>query len=230
VTWHVLDRRVGYAPRDGGVLVRKWLDVPDGVSISRDRCWMAVSNHGHNTVLLYENPDALTPEADPHGVLRGLQYPHGVRFAADGSQIFVADAGAPFVHVYARKGGCWHGVHSPIVSFQVMDTATFRRGRYSFQEGGPKGLDINAGNNVLVVTSEFQTLTFFDLSAMLAGARARSSRRARQAHPSAHGSLQVRYDLEVMGRVRWARRWARDRLVEARAVIAPTVRSLIGRD
>jgi DNA-binding beta-propeller fold protein YncE len=177
VTRHVLDRSAGYTPGDGRVLVQKWLDIPDGVSITRDRRWMAVSNHSHNNVLLYENPDALTPEADPHGVLRGLQCPHGVRFDADGRHIFVADAGAPYVHVYARKGGCWHGVHSPITSFQVMDTATFLRGKYNPQEGGPKGLDIDAGGNVLVVTSEFQTLTFLDLSAMLESTRAGSYRR-----------------------------------------------------
>jgi DNA-binding beta-propeller fold protein YncE len=230
VTRHVLDRSsAGYAPGDGRVLVQKWLDIPDGVSITRDRRWMAVSNHNSTNVFLYENPDTLTSEADPHGVLRGLHCPHGVRFDADGSHIFVADAGAPYVRVYARNGGSWHGVHNPITSFQVMDTATFLRGRYNPQEGGPKGLDIDAGCNVLVVTSEFQKLTFFDSSAVLEGARAGSYRQARRAHRNARASLHVRYELEVMGRARWIRRWVRDRTVEVSAVIAPTVRSLIRR-
>jgi DNA-binding beta-propeller fold protein YncE len=218
VTRHVLDRSARYAPGDGRVLVQKWLDIPDGVSIARDRRWMAVSNHNSNNVFLYENPDALTPEADPHGVLRGLQCPHGVRFDSDGSHIFVADAGAPYVHVYARKGGSWHGVHSPITSFQVMDTATFLRGRYNPTEGGPKGVDIDAGGKVLVVTSEFQTLAFFELSAVLEGARAGAYRQARRAHPTARASLHVRYELAVIGRARWIRRWVRDRLVELGAV------------
>ena len=218
VTRHVLDRSARYAPGDGRVLVQKWLDIPDGVGITRDRRWMAVSNHNSNNVFLYENPDALTPEADPHGVLRGLQCPHGVRFDADGSHIFIADAGAPYVHVYARKGEGWHGVHSPITSFQVMDTDTFLRGRYNPQEGGPKGIDIDAGGRVLVVTSEFQTLAFFDSSAVLEGARPGAYRQARRAHPTARASLHVRYELEVIGRARWIRRWVRDRLVEIGAV------------
>ena len=218
VTRHVLDRSARYAPGDGRVLVQKWLDIPDGVGITRDRRWMAVSNHNSNNVFLYENPDALTPEADPHGVLRGIQCPHGVRFDADGSHIFIADAGAPYVHVYARKGEGWHGVHSPITSFQVMDTDTFLRGRYNPQEGGPKGIDIDAGGRVLVVTSEFQTLAFFDSSAVLEGARPGAYRQARRAHPTARASLHVRYELEVIGRARWIRRWVRDRLVEMGAV------------
>jgi DNA-binding beta-propeller fold protein YncE len=220
VTRHQLDRRAGYAPGAARILVRKWLDIPDGVSISPDRRWMAVSNHNSKNVFLYENPDALSPEADPHGALRGLECPHGVRFHADGRHIVLADAGAPYVRIYARQGDCWHGVHSPVRSWQVMDDATFRRGRYNPYEGGPKGLDIDAGGTVLVVTSEFQPLSFFDLSTMLGGTRAESSRHPRGAHRGAHGSLQVRYELEVMGLARRARRWVRDRLVEVRAAIA----------
>jgi hypothetical protein len=104
-----------------------------------------------------------------------------------------------------------------------MDGATFRRGRYNPFEGGPKGLDIDAGGNVLVVTSEFQPLAFFGLSTMLGGARAESSRHPRGAHGSAHGSLHVRYELEVMGLARRARRWVRDRYAEIRRA---TMRSL----
>ena len=50
----------------------------------------------------------------------------------------------------------------------VLDRATYFRGRSNPEEGGPKGIDIDpAGMNVLACTTEFQTLAFFDLEAML---------------------------------------------------------------
>jgi len=40
-------------------------------------------------------------------------------------------------------------------------------GRGGADHGGPKGLDIDAGSRVLVVTSECQPLAFFDVPALL---------------------------------------------------------------
>jgi hypothetical protein len=37
-------------------------------------------------------------------------------------------------------------------------------------EGGPKGLDINTDQDILVTTNECQTLAFFDLTKILEGA------------------------------------------------------------
>ena len=220
VTRHVLDRSSGYAVDQGRVLVQKWLDIPDGVSVSRDRRWMAVSNHNTHTVLLYENPEALRPDAHPDGLLRGVHCPHGLRFSADGRHIFVADAGAPYLHVYASDGQGWRGVRSPITSFRVMDEAQFLRGRHNRQEGGPKGLDIDNGMNVLVVTSECQPLAFFDPSAILAAAR--------QPRGADHGrqALQMRYELAIVGRSRKVARWAESITAEARAKVAPVVKGL----
>jgi len=52
------------------------------------------------------------------------------------------------------------------VSIEVMDPDTFARGRYNPQEGGPKGLDANARDGLIVTTSEHQLLTFLDLPAL----------------------------------------------------------------
>ena len=128
VTRHVLDVGAGYAVRQSEVLLRKWLDVPDGVSVSHDRRWIAVSNHLTHSVLLYENLPSLDPDADPDGILRHVHYPHGVRFSSDGRYIFVADAGAPYVHVYAHHGHGWRGVFIPAASIRIMDDAQFLRG------------------------------------------------------------------------------------------------------
>jgi len=62
------------------VLLRKWLDIPDGVAVSLDRRWIAVSNHSTHDVLLYENVPSLNEHTDPDGILRGALYPHGLRF------------------------------------------------------------------------------------------------------------------------------------------------------
>jgi DNA-binding beta-propeller fold protein YncE len=167
VTRHLLDCAAGCAVLDSRVLLGKWINLPDGVCVSADRHWIAVSNHNTHGVLLYAYSPALDRQSRPDGVLRGVYYPHGLRFSADGRYLFVADAGAPFVQVYASEDGDWRGARGPAASVRIMDEATFLRGRSNPQEGGPKGIDIDAGMNVLVATSELQPLAFFDLSAIL---------------------------------------------------------------
>ena len=95
------------------VLLRKWLDIPDGVRLSPDRRWIAVSNHSTHDVLLYENVPSLNEHTDPDGILRRVRYPHGLRFSSDGRYLFVADPGAPDVHVYAEDSAGWWGVRHP---------------------------------------------------------------------------------------------------------------------
>jgi hypothetical protein len=167
VTRHLLDCDAGRALRHSEILLQKYLNVPDGVSVSPDRRWIAVSNHTTHNVLLYENSPALNADAAPDGILRHIYYPHGLRFSADGRHLFVADAGAPYLHIYARDPDQWRGVRHPVATVRIMDDAVFERGRQNPEEGGPKGLDIDACSNVLVVTSECQPLAFFDVPALL---------------------------------------------------------------
>ncbi|MGH6894014.1 MAG: hypothetical protein ACREEP_17350 [Dongiaceae bacterium] len=96
----------------------------------------------------------MNQDADPDGILRCVSYPHGLRFGADDRYVFVADAGAPYVHFYANDGQGWRGVRNPVMSFRVMDEPVFVRGRHNPREGGPKGIDIDRGMNVLVATSD----------------------------------------------------------------------------
>lgn len=169
VTRHLVE---GHALASSRVLLRQHLAIPDGVCVSPDRRWIAVSNHTTHNVLLYENTPALHAGSEPEGILRRLYYPHGLRFSADGRHLFVADAGAPCLHVYAADGEEWRGVHLPLATVRIMDDATFRKGQLNPQEGGPKGLDIDPGADVLVVTSECQPLAFFDVPTLLDHARA----------------------------------------------------------
>jgi hypothetical protein len=177
VTRHLLAHDAARTLRRSEVLLQKYLDIPDGVSVSPDRRWIAVSNHTPHNVLLYENRPTLNADSEPDGILRHVHYPHGVRFSADGGHLFVADAGAPYLHVYAPGPDQWRGVRHPLATVRIMDDAAFERGRFNPQEGGPKGLDLDASSRVLVVTSECQPLAFFDVRALLELALAGGSAR-----------------------------------------------------
>jgi len=150
----------------GDVIARKWLDLPDGLALSRDGRWLAVSNHASHCVLVYRYPTN-GGDDDPVAVLHGPLYPHGLRFSGDGRYLVVADGGRPHVHVFASRPDGWAGACYPEAIVAVMDTASFERGAYSQEEGGPKGLDIHFPTNVLAVTSEHLPLAFFDLEAAL---------------------------------------------------------------
>jgi glycosyltransferase involved in cell wall biosynthesis len=169
VSRHILNTAGGHLRVESNeVLLSRGLDIPDGVAVNRDGRWIAISNHNtHSVLLFFANTPQLNQQSEPDGILRNVDCPHGLRFTADDEFLLVADAGSPHVHVYAKDGDSWRGVRDPVTSFQVMDTGTFLRGRYNPQEGGPKGIDIDTGMNVLVTTSEHQALAFFDLPGIL---------------------------------------------------------------
>ncbi len=171
VTRHVLDMRQGVRVRRNRTLLRRRLAVPDGVAIGEGGRWIAISNHNTHSVLMFENTRLLNPLSKPSATLRNVNYPHGLRFTDDDRFVVVADAGAPFVHVYARPEQGWAGSHEPVATHRVMDEATFLRGRYNTQEGGPKGIDIDRTGTLLATTCEHQVLSFFDLASMMSAGR-----------------------------------------------------------
>ncbi|UVK40469.1 hypothetical protein LHFGNBLO_001939 [Mesorhizobium sp. AR10] len=165
VTRHVVDRRWGYRARKNHLLLKHGLDIPDGIALSHDGQWVAVSSHGTNDVKIYSMSAALGPDTEPAGILENANYPHGLRFTGDGRHILVADAGSPMLHIYDSDTG-WNGRHTPSRSVAVLDDETFKRGRASLEEGGPKGLDIDRSGHVVAVTCQEQTLAFFPLASM----------------------------------------------------------------
>ena len=171
VNWaHEVRRHVlaGGRLTPGTIAARRWLEVPDGVAVSGDGAWTAVSNHATHTVLVYET-STLGEVAEPVGVLRGATYPHGLRFAADDSRLLVADAGAPYVHVFPAGNGGWRGASYPAVTIRVMDDGAFARFRTNPQEGGPKGIEVDPRTMVLMITSEAAPLSCFDVAAVVEG-------------------------------------------------------------
>jgi DNA-binding beta-propeller fold protein YncE len=160
VTRHLLDARRGYRARSHEIFLRRGLEVPDGIAVTPDSGWLAVSSHGTHDVKIYESSPQLGPRSEPAAVLPGAAYPHGLRFTPDGEHLLVADAGAPLVFVYARGPG-WNGTHEPLRSVRVMDDTTFSSTRVNVEEGGPKGLDIDRTGTVVAITCESIPLRFF---------------------------------------------------------------------
>src|SRR5262249_39690982 len=120
----------------------------------------------HN-VFIYENTSTLNEFSNPDGILRCVLYPHGMRFTSDNRFVLVADAGAPYVHVYFRNQLSWRGVHAPLLSVRVLTDEDYLRGRMGPEHGGPKGLDIGNYMNMLVLTCANHPLCFFDLAKVI---------------------------------------------------------------
>lgn len=167
VSRHVLDRRAQYRVRSDRLLLNAGLDIPDGVAISPDGRWIAVSNHSTHSVLMFAKRLLLNPRTTPAGSLLDVECPHGLQFSADGRRLYVASAASPYVHVYAGEDGRrvdWRGERRPVASARVLDDETFLKGRYNPEEGGPKGLDLSGELNLLAITCEHLPLAFFDLT------------------------------------------------------------------
>lgn len=167
VTHHLLDALAGYSHLDSQVLMQEGLEVPDGVAIDAAAEWVAVSNHDRHAVALYRNDELLAPSRGAAAHLQGIQYPHGLRFAAQGQVLFVADAGAPHIAVFFRNGAHWTDQTQPQARVQVLDDAVFARGHRNPQEGGPKGIDVYEPWATMVTSCAEQPLAFFDIGPLL---------------------------------------------------------------
>lgn len=167
VTRHVVDARARFRTQSNRTLIARQLDTPDGIDVSPDGRWIAVSNHMTGSVLIFEDTPDLGPDTEPAGALLGIGYPHGVRFSASGDVIVVADAGKPSIHAFRRAGRDWHGTAHRHTARPIMNRELFERGRHNPEEGGPKGIAVDRRMRLVVATSEHQPLAFFDLGEML---------------------------------------------------------------
>lgn len=162
VSRHIVQRRNGIAVLAGARLFEHDLKVPDSIAISSDGDLVAVSNHDRQRIDVFPNHADSGTQTQPLFSLGVASYPHGLRFAMDDRLILVADAGAPFVHVFARDGVAWKTAGEALVSLKIMEDDTFRRGQSNPQEGGPKGLDVLDDGSMFVVSCEEVPIAFFD--------------------------------------------------------------------
>jgi hypothetical protein len=167
ITRHQIDMRKRV--RIGGyrVVATKDLATPDGVAVSSDKRWIAVSNHISHEVFLYDAKRWLGGLTAPDARLGGVAYPHGLRFTRDGGFLLVADAGSKLLHVFAAGSPPWSETRMPVRSLELMDEETYQRARSNPLEGGIKGIDIDDEAGVLITTCEEQPLAFFDLKELL---------------------------------------------------------------
>lgn len=164
---HLLRESPGeFAVISSDIVAQAGLSIPDGVACDPTQTWAAASNHLDHSVNIYRMADFGRSDR-PTAVLRGMAYAHGLRFAAGGQVLFVADAGQPFIHVYRRPGDEWVGEVEPVDSIRAVDQDVFMRGRENEQEGGPKGIDLTADGKVLVASCHQQPLAFFDVGALM---------------------------------------------------------------
>ena len=197
VTRHWLEFDDKCSFKGGAPLLKKWIQFPDGVCVSKEKRWIALSNHDTNAVFLYRNEASLNTSSTPDGILRHY-YPHGLRFASDDRFILVASAGSPFVNIYEASDSDWRGVRHPVLTIKVLSDEDYLRCRKTREDGGPKGIDINKDTNLLVVTCENKPLAFFDLTSILDSARVKSGLVPSK---NGYGALELKYQL-YSGKIR----------------------------
>lgn len=145
-----------------GILIEKGLVIPDGAAVSPDYRWIAITNHVHGEVLMYENNSRLNRKTEPVAHLNGLICPHGLDFDPQGN-LWVVDASTPYLTTYRKPDQGWSGTVSPAQSIRMMDNETFYRGRYDAREGGIKGIYIDPISEVAITTHKLGMLEFHDL-------------------------------------------------------------------
>ncbi|MEE9344437.1 MAG: hypothetical protein V3U88_02400 [Methylococcales bacterium] len=151
-----------------GVLIENGLNVPDGIDISADHEYIAISNHVFGEIDIYKNSSELNRTTPPIAKLCGIVCPHGVRFSKDGKWVFVADAANQFLFAYEKTPGGWRGIQNPDKTIRVLDDHSFYAGRYDSREGGIKGIDIDTSNSVLFTTQRYNAISCYDMNAVLA--------------------------------------------------------------
>jgi DNA-binding beta-propeller fold protein YncE len=137
-------------------LAHPGLSHPDGLAFSSCGRWLAIANHGNNTVSIFRRrnrllaggklrygPEPVTVISDP-----GLRYPHSVAFTPATHHLVVTSAGANYFNVYRpeRRSFRTNWSQTPVAQ-QIIgpDSAFMEVNMRNKMEGGPKGVAIHEG-------------------------------------------------------------------------------------
>jgi DNA-binding beta-propeller fold protein YncE len=168
ITVHrILPGGVNLIPR-GRIVASQGLDIPDGIAVSPDKRFLAVSNHLNHCVSVFDLAAATGPQAPIIGTLTGIDYPHGLRFSPDGRHLYVADAGQPVICRFDAPDQNWARNAAPSKAVDILSQQEFLAGRSNPMEGGPKGLELDATGRLIAVTNEVRPLAIYDLAALFA--------------------------------------------------------------
>jgi hypothetical protein len=131
---------------------------PDGLAFSGCGRWLAVANHGRQTVAIFRRKSrrsasgALEFRRRPAAVIADhrFRYPHSVAFTPQTNHLLVSNAGANYLCVYAPERR-WFGAgwsQEPVAQIMIHDDDAFREvNAANKMEGGPKGIAVH-GNTV----------------------------------------------------------------------------------
>ncbi len=142
------------------------LEIPDGVSTSRDNRFMAVSNLHYGTAVIYDLSD-FSIKCQLSDI--DLHHPHGLCFGVSGRTLYVADAGNRFVHKFETADDWQTSLRSSAEKFAAVDQAAFDLTKAEtpedvrYLEGGMKGIDMPPSGRLIATTCRHQTLRFFEV-------------------------------------------------------------------
>ncbi len=142
------------------VLTSANLQHPDGLGFSDCGSWLAVANHGNNTVSIFRRRSGpggnMTVDREPVTVISDptLLYPHSVAFFPGSDDLIVTNSGAPYVNIYAAEyspsGRSWS--QSPRLVIDFCPNEVFHSvNELNSMEGGAKGVAIHG--NMLALSS-----------------------------------------------------------------------------
>ncbi len=141
------------------------LEIPDGVSTSRDGRFMAVSNLHYGNVVIYDLASLTIrcrlSDADLH-------HPHGLCFSASGDSLYVADAGNRYVHWFATGDDWLTSIQASAQKVAAVEPWAFDLTKAEtpedvrYLEGGMKGIDLDPTGRIIATTCRHQTLRFFE--------------------------------------------------------------------
>jgi hypothetical protein len=151
---------------DGTILARDGLEIIDGVAVSHDGRWFALSEHHHGRVMIYRRSDktlsAVLRDADLH-------HPHGLCFSRTGRALCVSCAEERYLHVFSGSGQWDKSMDSSTFKLVAVEEEAYRKTKESTPEqfrsleGGIKGIDIDPSDRVVAATCQNQMLRFFEL-------------------------------------------------------------------
>ena len=148
----------------GRLVAQDGIEIPDGLAISPDGVWLAVSDHDNNRILVYRRE---------HGELacvlkdNDLKFPHGLCFDRTGDLLFSADAGNRFIHAFQGQGGWTTDQSRSADRVEAVPMFVFDRTQSAVPEhvrpleGGSKGIDIDPSGRLIAITCRHMLLRVF---------------------------------------------------------------------